>query len=275
MKEYLNLFRFFNPTGWILLYANALLGLLIGGIFSKTIPVHFFITFAIGAFLIRSAGCVINDILDRKIDAKVERTKNRPLANGKLNLKQALACLFVLLLCSFAVLLTMPKIVIVICSFSLLFIGTYPLFKRFTYFPQVFLGITYGIAFFAGFLAVFPHFKWQIVLIYIALILWTVIFDTIYAMQDVKDDIKIGVKSTAVFFGAKYKQFLHFVNIAYFLFLLIFWHLMKLKWVIFPLISFIFIAFLIKKAEDKTFFLMFKLNFFAIIVVCFGIFLNL
>ena len=275
MRNYLNLIRFFSPAGWLLLYSNCILGVLVGAYFGGSLKPLLFLQFMLGAFFARSAGCVINDILDRDFDAKVERTKNRPLANGSLTVRQAVLCLILMLLCGLLVLLTLPFRVILICLASAVLIFTYPLFKRFTHFPQVFLGITYSVAFIAGFFAVYRHFMWQIIPLYIALVVWTVIFDTIYAMQDAKDDVKIGVKSTAVFFGEKYKRALHFCNAIYLLLLLVFWHFSGLKMVIFPVISFVFLAILIKKSNKETFFKMFKLNFFATIILCIGILFNL
>jgi 4-hydroxybenzoate polyprenyl transferase len=275
IKNYLNLIRFYSPAGWLLLYANCILGLLVGGYFGGDLKPLFFLQFMLGAFFARSAGCVINDVLDRNFDAKVERTKMRPLASGVLTLKQAFLCLLLMLLGGLAVLLTLPFRVAIICIISLLFIFTYPLFKRFTHFPQFFLGLTYGIAFLAGFFAVCEHFVWQIIPLYLALMLWTVIFDTIYAMQDAKDDVKIGLKSTAVLFGEKYKQILYIISTIYLLLVLIFWHFSGLKWVIFPILSFTLISVLIKKSSRETFFKMFKLNFFATIILSLGILFNL
>jgi 4-hydroxybenzoate polyprenyl transferase len=275
IKNYLDLIRFFNPSGWILLYPNCVLGLLIGAYFGGSIKPLFFLQFMLGAFFARSAGCVINDILDRDFDAKVERTKNRPLATGSLTVKNAVLCLIVMLLCGLIVLFSLPLRVILICLASSLLIFTYPLFKRFTYFPQVFLGLNYSVGFLAGFFAVCDHFVWQILLICFALIVWTVIFDTIYAMQDVKDDLKIGVKSTAVFFGENCKRALYIFNAIYLLFLLAFWHFSGLKLVIFPVLSFVFISILIKKSRQETFFKMYKLNFLATIILCIGIVFNL
>ena len=274
MGNYLNLIRFYNQSGTLLLYANCLLGLLVGGMFASFPEYTLFIKFFLGAFFARSAGCVINDILDRKIDAKVERTKNRPLANNSLSVKKAIFVLILMLFGGLLVLLTLPFEVFIVCSISLVFIFTYPLFKRFSNLPQLFLGITYGIAFFASFFAVYNQFSLKILPLYFALILWTIIFDTIYAMQDLKDDLKIGVKSTAVLFNKKYKMFLYFINIAYFMSVLIFWHLMNLKFIIFPALSFLLTTFLIKNSNNKTFFKMFKNNFFVIIFLCIGLLFN-
>jgi len=158
MLKYLNLIRFFNPTGWLILYCNCLLGLTIAGLFEGLPHFILFLQFLGGAFIARSAGCVINDILDKNFDAKVARTKNRPLASGELSLKQAIVMLTILLICGLLLLLTLPFVVFVICLIALPFIFTYPLFKRFTNLPQFFLGLTYGIAIFASFFAVYDRF---------------------------------------------------------------------------------------------------------------------
>jgi 4-hydroxybenzoate polyprenyltransferase len=274
MKAYLNLIRFFNPAGWLLLYINSVLGLVLGLYLEGKIEILLFLKFMLGAFFTRSGGCVINDILDRNFDKKVERTKERPLASGLISLRQAIFTLILMFLLAFLVLISLPKKVIFICFLSVFFIASYPLFKRFTHFPQVFLGITYSIAFLAGFFAVSNDFTAFLVPIFIALVLWVVIFDTIYAMQDFKDDIKIGVKSTAVFFGERYKDFLYILSCFYALNVLIFWHLAKLRFVIFPILSFVILVAIIKKTNDRNFFKMFKLNLLVVSALCFGILFN-
>ncbi|KPM06956.1 4-hydroxybenzoate polyprenyltransferase, mitochondrial-like protein [Sarcoptes scabiei] len=166
--------------------------------------------FSIGAIMMRSAGCIINDIWDRKLDRKITRTKNRPLASNQIDLSESLALLSGLLGSSLLVLLQFDKYSVLLGSSSLALVSTYPLFKRFTYWPQLILGMTFNWGALLGWsvnchgsidlLAVLP--------LYAAGICWTLIYDTIYAHQDKKDDIMLGLKSTAIKFGDQTSTFL-------------------------------------------------------------------
>jgi 4-hydroxybenzoate polyprenyltransferase len=157
--------------------------------------------FCAGVFLMRSAGCVINDYADRNIDGDVERTKHRPLAVRLVTEKEALILFVVLALLAFSLVL-MLNMLSVILSFVALGIATvYPFMKRITYFPQVVLGMAFSMAIPMAFAAVrneIPHTAW---LLYVTNLLWVLAYDTIYGMVDKKDDLRIGVKSTAIFFG--------------------------------------------------------------------------
>ena len=143
-----------------------------------------------------------------------------------------------------------------------------------TYFPQVFLGITFNIGLIACFFAVSTLVEPSLLLLYIALILWTVIYDTLYAMQDVKDDIIIGVKSTALLFGQNYKIILQILNVFYLILTLAFWHIYGLKFVIIHVLSFALMAFLVQNSREGNFSISFKSSILACIILCLGIFLN-
>lgn len=278
MNKYIRLIRPKHQIGTMLLFVPCVLGVLIGGLREPDFSLQVFsilsVKFLLGAFLTRSAGCVINDILDRKFDIKVERTKTRPIASGEISVKNAFIFMFLLLFLAFLILLTLPVKVIAICAFALVFVFTYPLFKRFTYFPQVFLGITFNIGLIAGFFAVSDQAQLSLPLLYIALILWTVIYDTLYAMQDVKDDIMIGVKSTALLFGGNYKIILQILNVFYLILILAFWQIYGLKFVIVPVLSFAVMAFLVQNSREGNFSISFKSSILACIILCFGVFLN-
>ena len=168
----------------------------------------YLILFFLGSVLMRSAGCIVNDILDREFDAKVYRTKNRPIASGKVSVK--VASLYALILCilAFLVLLNFNflTITLALCSMPLAF--TYPLMKRFTYWPQLFLGITFNYGLILGWTAIKGHIDFAPILFYIGAIFWTLGYDTIYGYQDIKDDEIIGLKSTSIKFKGKAREFL-------------------------------------------------------------------
>ncbi len=161
--------------------------------------------FIIGAFAMRSAGCVINDIWDRDLDKKVERTSLRPLAAEDLSLKQAALFLAFLLFIGLIVLIQMNVITIMLGLFSIPLIIAYPAMKRITFWPQAFLGITFNFGVLMGWSAITEAIELPALLIYAGAILWTLGYDTIYAHQDIEDDMRAGIKSTAIRFGDKSK----------------------------------------------------------------------
>ncbi len=165
-----------------------------------------FVLFGVGALVMRGAGCVINDLWDRDFDRAVERTRLRPLAAGTVSVKQALLFLVFLLFIGLAILLQLPLTAILLGVLTLPLIVTYPLMKRVTWWPQLFLGITFNFGALMGWAAVTGVVGLPAVLIYIGGIFWTLGYDTIYAHQDKDDDALIGVKSTARKFGAHSKK---------------------------------------------------------------------
>ncbi|MDP2559561.1 4-hydroxybenzoate octaprenyltransferase [Psychrobium sp. 1_MG-2023] len=159
------------------------------------------IVFTLGVFLMRSAGCVINDYADRKVDGHVERTSQRPLATGVVTSKQALQLFFILLTIAFLLVLTMNSLTIGLSFVAVALAATYPFMKRYTHLPQVVLGAAFGWSIPMAFAAQsndLPTICWWL---FAANLAWTVAYDTYYAMVDREDDIKIGVKSTAILFG--------------------------------------------------------------------------
>lgn len=157
----------------------------------------------------RSSGCVINDIVDRKIDAQVERTKSRPLASGEIRVIEALIILFIMLLAGLYLLLLLNKTAIYIALLSSILVAIYPFMKRITFWPQAFLGITFNIGILVAFASVKGHVEPAAILLYLAGIFWTLGYDTIYAHQDKEDDVKAGVKSTALWLGSRTKPYLY------------------------------------------------------------------
>ena len=195
-RPFLYLIRADRPVGTWLLLSPALWSItLAGGINAHTMPL--LVLFALGAFIMRGAGCVINDLWDKDLDQKVERTASRPLASGVLTTKDALICLGVLLALGLCILIQMNITTIALGVFSLLLVIAYPLMKRITWWPQAFLGITFNFGAIMGWSAVTGTLHLPAILLYIGGFFWTLGYDTIYACQDVKDDALIGVKSTA------------------------------------------------------------------------------
>ena len=205
MKQ-LNLFieltRLKNPTGYMLLFWPCAWGLTVAYDFSNKIDIYIFylILFFLGSILMRSAGCIVNDIVDRNFDKKVIRTKNRPIASGKISINLALLYSLILCLLAFFILINFNflTIVLAICSMPLAF--SYPLMKRYTYWPQLFLGITFNYGLILGWTSVTENLNIAPIIFYIGAIFWTLGYDTIYGFQDIKDDEIIGVKSTSIKF---------------------------------------------------------------------------
>lgn len=158
-----------------------------------------FFVFSVGALLVRGAGCIINDIVDRDLDSKVERTANRPLASGELSVKQAYLLLAGLLTAAFLILLTLPSVAIFIGVFAVIPIAIYPWMKRITFFPQVFLGFVFNLGVLMGWFSADPRLSVIAFVLYAGAAFWTIGYDTIYAFQDIEDDKEIGVNSMAIY----------------------------------------------------------------------------
>ncbi len=200
---YARLMRLERPVGWQLLLIPALWSIALaqvaeGGGWPS---LWLIVLFLIGSVVMRGAGCVYNDIVDRDIDAKVERTRNRPLPSGQVSLKQAVLFLATLLLAGLLVLLQLNRPAQVVAISSLVLVAIYPFMKRFTYWPQLFLGLAFNFGALVGWVAVRGQLEWPAVLLYVGGVFWTLAYDTIYAHQDRADDLLAGVKSTALKLG--------------------------------------------------------------------------
>jgi len=212
--KHLNLFieltRLNNPIGYMLLFWPCLWGLTLVYDFNGEIFTYFkyLILFFLGSIIMRSAGCIVNDIADKEFDKKVQRTKNRPVASGKISVK--LAWSYTLTLCFFAflILINFNLFTIILAIGSIPFAFTYPLMKRFTYWPQFFLGITFNYGIILGWVSINGGLNLAPVILYIGAIFWTLGYDTIYGFQDIKDDEIIGLKSTSIKFKKKPSLFL-------------------------------------------------------------------
>ena len=210
LNLFIELTRLKKPIGFMLLFWPCAWGLTLAYDFTDNLNNYFFylILFFLGSILMRSAGCIVNDILDKEFDAKVFRTKNRPIASGKVSIK--LGIFYSILLCFLAllVLLNFNSFTIILALGSMPLAFTYPLMKRFTYWPQLFLGITFNYGLILGWTAVSGKLEIIPILFYIGAIFWTLGYDTIYGYQDIKDDEIIGLKSTSIKFKGKAKKFL-------------------------------------------------------------------
>ena len=207
---FLELTRLKKPIGFMLLFWPCLWGLTLALQFINDEYVflkHCFLFFC-GAVLMRSAGCIVNDILDRKIDVMVERTKNRPIASGKISVKKSLIYVFLLCFTAFLILIQFNFNTIILGLASMPFAFSYPLMKRFTYWPQLFLGITFNYGLVMAWFSLTNEFSFYPLILYFGAIFWTLGYDTIYGFQDIKDDEIIGVKSTSIIFKKNPKLFL-------------------------------------------------------------------
>ena len=216
---FLELTRLKRPIGYMLLFWPCAWGLTIAYDFSSTFGVYFFylLLFFLGSVLMRSAGCIVNDILDRKFDKRVFRTKNRPIASGKISVKLAFFYSTFLCLTAFLVLINFNLFTIIIALASMPLAFTYPLMKRFTYWPQLFLGVTFNYGLILGWASINAEIDLLPLIFYLGAIFWTLGYDTIYGFQDIKDDEIIGIKSTSIKFKSNPIIFLY---ICYTLFLL-------------------------------------------------------
>ena len=210
IKLFIELTRLKKPIGYMLLFWPCAWGLTLAYNFSSGWDNYFFylILFFLGSVLMRSAGCIVNDILDRKFDAKVFRTKDRPIASGKISVKLALFYSTTLCLLAFLVLINFNLFTIILALGSMPLAFTYPLMKRFTYWPQLFLGITFNYGLILGWTAIKGEINIIPILFYLGAIFWTLGYDTIYGFQDIRDDEIIGLKSTSIKFKGNAKKFL-------------------------------------------------------------------
>ena len=199
---FIELTRLKKPIGYMLLFWPCAWGLTIIYDFSENINKYIFylILFFLGSVLMRSAGCIVNDILDRMYDKKVFRTKNRPIASGKISVNLALVYATTLCFLAFLVLINFNYFTIAIAIASMPFAFTYPLMKRFTYWPQLFLGITFNYGLILGWTSINAEINLIPLIFYFGAIFWTLAYDTIYGFQDIKDDEIIGLKSTSIKF---------------------------------------------------------------------------
>tara|TARA_B100000886_G_scaffold165195_1_gene112708 strand:- start:860 stop:1726 length:867 start_codon:yes stop_codon:yes gene_type:complete len=210
LNLFIELTRLKKPIGFMLLFWPCAWGLTLAYDFSSSLNKYFFylILFFLGSVFMRSAGCIVNDILDKEFDAKVFRTKNRPIASRKVSIKLAIFYAFALCFFAFLVLINFNLFTIILALGSMPLAFTYPVMKRFTYWPQLFLGITFNYGLILGWSSINDEINLVPILFYFGAIFWTLGYDTIYGYQDIKDDEIIGLKSTSIKFKGKAKKFL-------------------------------------------------------------------
>ena len=212
LKIFIELTRLNKPTGIMLLFWPCAWGLAYSHSVEQNLNqfLYYLILFFLGSVLMRSAGCIVNDIVDRDIDKKVQRTKKRPLACDSISIK--LAFIYTAILCglAFLILIQFNTLTIILGFASMVLAFSYPFMKRITYWPQFFLGLTFNWGVVMAWTAVTNNISFEIVILYVSAIFWTLGYDTIYGTQDVADDEIIGIKSTSVKFKNNIKLFVSF-----------------------------------------------------------------
>jgi 4-hydroxybenzoate polyprenyl transferase len=253
---FIELIRLKRPIGFMLLFWPCLWGLTLVYDFQSNLLNYFFYSalFLSGSILMRSAGCIVNDIADKNFDKKVERTKKRPIASGKVSVK--LASTYAVILCgiAFLVLINFNKLTILMALISMPLAFTYPLMKRITYWPQLFLGITFNYGLVLAWISIANEISIIPIIFYLGAIFWTLGYDTIYGFQDIKDDEIIGVKSTSIKFKNDPKKFLFISYSIFIISLLLIGVLMSFKYyyfmfLIFPI--FHLLVFQVKKLNTE------------------------
>ena len=211
-----DLIRFSKPIGFMLLMWPCWFALAI--VSQNQIKlIHWYAYFLIGAFLMRSAGCIINDLVDINLDKNIKRTANRPLSSKKISILEASLLLFVLLLLSFIILLQFKINTVLIGLASIPLVILYPYMKRYTYWPQLVLGLVFNWGIIMVSVEFYDKINLNFLLLYFGCLVWTIAYDTIYAYQDRDDDIKNNLKSTAVLFGCRGHKFVLVFYIIFFL----------------------------------------------------------
>ncbi len=257
LNLFIELTRIKRPIGYMLLFWPCSWGLTIGFDFSKELKIYFFylLLFLLGSVLMRSAGCIVNDIVDRKFDKKVFRTKDRPIASGNVTVQQGLLYVVILCLLAFFILINFNYITIFLALGSMPLAFTYPFMKRFTYWPQLFLGITFNYGLILGWFSTDNEISIIPLIFYLGAIFWTLGYDTIYGFQDIKDDEIIGLKSTSIKFKNNPYKFLKLCYIVFLINLLIVGFLLelnKLYYLLFILIFLQLFYFQLKKLDIQV-----------------------
>jgi len=209
LQTFIQLTRLNKPIGILLLFWPCVWGLTLGYYFGGEIYLYLkhIVLFFLGSVLMRSAGCIFNDIVDKNFDKKVQRTKRRPIASGKISILNASFYIIILCLIALLILLQFNRLTIFLGMASMILAFTYPFMKRITYWPQLFLGLTFNWGIIMGWTSITNHIAIEAIILYFAAIFWTLGYDTIYGLQDIKDDEIIGIKSTSIKFKNNVKLF--------------------------------------------------------------------
>jgi len=281
LKIFINLTRLNKPIGIMLLFWPCTWGLAYAYSIEQNLNqlLYFLLLFFLGSVLMRSAGCIVNDIVDKDIDKKVQRTKNRPLACNLISVKLALIYTTVLCALAFLILIQFNTLTIILGFVSMVLAFSYPFMKRITYWPQLFLGLTFNWGAVMAWAAVNNNISIEIIILYVAAIFWTLGYDTIYGTQDITDDEIIGIKSTSVKFKNNLKLF---VSLCYFFssFFLVCLFYSKFGLNIFTFLTVVYVLSLMyqiikfKINDPKSCLMTFKINNFSGLVLFFGLFLK-
>ena len=226
LKIFIELTRLNKPIGFMLLFWPCSWGLAYAYSFNQDLNIflYYLMLFFLGSLLMRSAGCIFNDIVDKDFDIKVKRTKTRPIPAGRITVKHSLVYVLILCILSFLILLQFNLFTILLGISSMVLAFSYPFMKRITYWPQLFLGITFNWGIIMAWSAINNNLTSEIMILYIAAIFWTLGYDTIYGAQDMSDDEIIGLKSTSIKFK---KNIRLFVSITYLIFITLIIYLFK------------------------------------------------
>tara|TARA_B100000767_G_scaffold121316_1_gene115666 strand:+ start:414 stop:1271 length:858 start_codon:yes stop_codon:yes gene_type:complete len=280
LKIFINLVRLNKPIGIMLLFWPCAWGLALAYSVEQNLNqfLYYFFLFFLGSILMRSAGCIVNDIVDIDIDKKVQRTKNRPLACNLISIKLALIYVSILCFVAFFILVQFNVLTIILGIASMFLAFAYPFMKRITYWPQLFLGLTFNWGIVMAWTAMTNSVSLEVVILYTAAIFWTLGYDTIYGVQDIEDDEIIGIKSTSIKFKKNIK---FFVSVCYFLSIVILIYLFKDQFGLnnFTILVTIFILSLMyqiikfNKNNSKKCLQAFKINNFSGFILFLGIFL--
>ena len=242
IKIFIELTRLDKPIGFFLLFWPCLWGLTLGYYFNSETLLYlkYILLFFFGSILMRSAGCIFNDIVDKDFDKKVKRTRDRPIASGKISVLQSFVYVVFLCLLAFIILIQFNNLTIILGMSSMILAFAYPFMKRITYWPQLFLGLTFNLGIIMGWTALTNNISIEPLLLYASAIFWTLGYDTIYGLQDMHDDEIIGVKSTSIKFKNNPKVFVGSCYCLCVLFILIMFFMMDLnKYILFFSIPFI------------------------------------
>ncbi len=270
LKIFIELTRLNKPIGFMLLFWPCSWGLAYAYNFDKNtnLFLYYLFLFFLGSVLMRSAGCIFNDIVDKDFDKKVQRTKHRPLASGKISVLRSMVYVLLLCITAFLILIQFNLITIVLGLGSMFLAFSYPFMKRITYWPQLFLGLTFNWGIIMAWAAINSDISLNIILLYVAAIFWTLGYDTIYGAQDMSDDEIIGLKSTSIRFKKNLKKF---VFVSYFITVLLISILFKdlIGMNIFTFLLILFFAslfyqiFKLDRLHPYNYLKMFKLNNFS------------
>ena len=270
LKIFIELTRLNKPIGFMLLFWPCAWGLALANSLNKN-PIIFYyylLLFFLGSILMRSAGCIFNDIVDKDYDKKVFRTKNRPIASGKISVYQSLVYVIILCLVAFFILIQFNVLTIILGLSSMFLAFSYPFMKRITYWPQLFLGITFNWGIIMASAAMNNAVTTEIIILYLSAIFWTLGYDTIYGAQDMSDDEIIGLKSTSIKFKKNMKLFLsitYFITISLLLYLL-YNHLglnITTAFLSVFVLSLIYQIIYFKEKKNKNYLQLFKFNNFS------------